>query len=121
MTLEVDAAPLSVTLGLLLKQLDLGYLVRDGMLKIGKASTVHRVRRHPVPSHRALLLGTAGGLLRRLRWTHSAQYEDEGIRATRQVETAQRCRSMILVASSTSCLRTTSTNSSGSEIVHSFT
>ena len=40
MTLEVDGVPLSVTLGLLLKQLDLGYVVRDGMLKIGKASTV---------------------------------------------------------------------------------
>ncbi len=39
-TLDVEGVPLSVTLGLLLKQLDLGYVVRDGMLKIGNATTV---------------------------------------------------------------------------------
>jgi hypothetical protein len=39
-TLDVEGAPLRVTLRLLLKQLDLGYVVQDGLLKIGKASTV---------------------------------------------------------------------------------
>ncbi len=38
--MDLEGVPLSVTLGLLLKQLDLEYVVRDGMLKIGKASTV---------------------------------------------------------------------------------
>ena len=38
--MDLDGVPLRVTLGLLLKQLDLEYVVRDGMLKIGKASTV---------------------------------------------------------------------------------
>ncbi len=39
-TLEAEGAPLRVTLELLLKQLDLGYVVQDGLLKIGKASTL---------------------------------------------------------------------------------
>jgi hypothetical protein len=39
-TLDVEGVTLRVTLGLLLKQLDLGYVVQDGMLKIGNASTV---------------------------------------------------------------------------------
>jgi hypothetical protein len=39
-TLDVEGAPLSVTLGLMVKQLGLGYVVRDGLLKIGNASTV---------------------------------------------------------------------------------
>jgi hypothetical protein len=38
--MDLEGVPLSVTLGLLLKQLDLEYVVRDGMLKIGNASTV---------------------------------------------------------------------------------
>jgi hypothetical protein len=38
--LDVEGAPLRVTLGLLLKQLGLEYMVQDGLLKIGKASTV---------------------------------------------------------------------------------
>jgi hypothetical protein len=37
--LDVEGVPLRVTLGLLLKQLGLEYVVRDGMLKIGNAST----------------------------------------------------------------------------------
>jgi hypothetical protein len=39
-TLDLEGAPLSVTLGLMVKQLGLGYVVRDGLLKIGNASTV---------------------------------------------------------------------------------
>jgi len=39
-TLDMEGAPLSVTLGLMVKQLGLGYVVRDGLLKIGNASTV---------------------------------------------------------------------------------
>jgi hypothetical protein len=38
--LDVEGVPLRVTLGLLLKQLDLEYVVQDGLLKIGNASTV---------------------------------------------------------------------------------
>jgi hypothetical protein len=38
--LNVEGVPLRVTLGLLLKQLDLEYVVEDGLLKIGNASTV---------------------------------------------------------------------------------
>ncbi len=38
--MELEGVPLKVTLGLLLKQLDLGYSVQDGMLKIGSAITV---------------------------------------------------------------------------------
>jgi hypothetical protein len=38
--LDVAGAPLRVTLRLLLKQLDLDYVVQDGLLKIGKPSTV---------------------------------------------------------------------------------
>jgi hypothetical protein len=38
--LDLEGVPLGVTLGLLLKQLDLEYVVRDGFLKIGNASTV---------------------------------------------------------------------------------
>jgi hypothetical protein len=39
-TLDVEGPPLRVTLGLLVKQLGLGYVVQDGLLKIGNASTV---------------------------------------------------------------------------------
>src|SRR5262249_33357767 len=39
-SLDVEGVPLRVTLGLLLKQLDLEYVVQDGLLKIGNASTV---------------------------------------------------------------------------------
>ncbi len=38
--LDLDGVPLRVTLGLLLKQLDLEYVVQDGLLKIGNASAV---------------------------------------------------------------------------------
>jgi len=38
--MDLEGVPLRVTLGLLLKQLDLEYVVRDGFLKIGKSSTV---------------------------------------------------------------------------------
>jgi len=38
--LDVEGVPLRVTLGLLLKQLDLEYVVQDGLLKIGNASTL---------------------------------------------------------------------------------
>jgi hypothetical protein len=37
-TLDVEGVPLRVTLSLLLKQLDLEYMVQDGLLKIGNAS-----------------------------------------------------------------------------------
>jgi hypothetical protein len=36
----VEGVPLRVTLALLLKQLNLEYVVQDGLLKIGNASTV---------------------------------------------------------------------------------
>jgi hypothetical protein len=39
-TLDVEGVPLRVTLGLLLKQLDLDYVVQDGLLKIGNTSTL---------------------------------------------------------------------------------
>lgn len=39
-TLDVEGVPLRVTLGLLVKQLGLGYVVQDGLLKIGNASTM---------------------------------------------------------------------------------
>ncbi len=38
--MDLEGVPLRVTLGLLLKQLDLEYVVKDGFLKIGNASTV---------------------------------------------------------------------------------
>ena len=38
--MDLEGVPLRVTLGLLLKQLDLEYVVKDGLLKIGNASTV---------------------------------------------------------------------------------
>jgi hypothetical protein len=62
-TLDVEGAPLRVTLGLSLKQLGLGYVVQDGLLKIGNASTVSS----PIPFRRmghcywALLAAFCGG------------------------------------------------------------
>ena len=61
--LDVEGVPLRVTLGLLLKQLDLEYVVQDGLLKIGNASTVSSA----TPFHRmghcylALLAAFCGG------------------------------------------------------------
>jgi hypothetical protein len=43
--LDVEGPPLKVTLGLMVKQLGLDYVVRDGLLKIGNASTDPPFRR----------------------------------------------------------------------------
>lgn len=62
-TLDVEGIPLRVTLGLLLKQLDLEYVVQDGMLKIGKASTVSSTTPYRRMGHCywALLAAFCGG------------------------------------------------------------
>jgi hypothetical protein len=91
-TLEVEGAPLRGTLELLLKQLDLGYVVQDGMLKFGNAPAVSSATpfRRAGHCYRALLAAFCGGCAGRTLYnaTHSLQYEDQGTRATRQVETA---------------------------------
>ena len=84
--MDLEGVPLKLTLELLLKQLDLTYTVKDGLLEIGNCA--RRVECRPVPSHGALLLGPAGGVLRRLRRTFPAQHEPRnslsvGIQASR--------------------------------------
>lgn len=62
-TLEAEGIPLKVTLGLLLKQLDLEYAVQDGLLKIGKASTMSKATQFRLTGHCywALLAAFCGG------------------------------------------------------------
>lgn len=70
-TLEVEGAPLRITLGLLVKQLGLGYVVQDGLLKIGNPSTLSNA----IPFRRighcywALLAAFCGGYAGRTLYT----------------------------------------------------
>jgi hypothetical protein len=67
-TLDVEGVPLRVTLRLLLKQLDLDYVVQDGLLKIGSASTVSRATalRRMGHCYWALLAAFCGGCAGRM-------------------------------------------------------
>jgi hypothetical protein len=67
-TLDVQGAPLRVTLGLLVKQLGLGYVVQDGLLKIGNAATVSTTTpfRRVGHCYWALLVAFCGGVAGRI-------------------------------------------------------
>ena len=75
-TLDVEGIPLKTTLRLTLNQLGLDYVVEDGMREDPRR--VHVVELRSVPSHGPLLLGFAGGLLRRLRRTRPTTQEPQG-------------------------------------------